>query len=113
MTGSNGRDAAGSMAPRGARARDRVLRAAMGTIVERGLDGVRLAEIARRSNMSEGHVLYYFGTKSRILIETLIWSEERLTRRRREAIASASAGWDQLRTFVDLYLPRDFEDPVW
>jgi AcrR family transcriptional regulator len=100
-------------APRGARARDRVLRAAMDTIVERGLDGVRLAEIARRSKMSEGHVLYYFGTKNRILIETLLWSEERLTRRRREAIAAAGPGWDQLRTFIDLYLPRDFQDPVW
>jgi AcrR family transcriptional regulator len=85
----------------------------MDTIVERGLDGVRLAEIARRSKMSEGHVLYYFGTKNRILIETLIWSEERLTRRRREKIAATAPGWEQLRSFIDLYLPRNFEDPVW
>lgn len=100
-------------APRAARARDRVLHASMDIIVERGLDRVRLAEIARRANMSEGHVLYYFGTKSRILAETLVWSEAAVTQRRREALSSTAAGWDQLRVFVDLYLPRDHQDPVW
>jgi AcrR family transcriptional regulator len=100
-------------APRAARARDRVMRAAMDIIVDRGLDGLRLAEIARRANMSEGHVLYYFGTKNRILIETLLWSEAALTVRRREAIRGTAVGWDQLMVFVDLYLPRDFEDALW
>jgi AcrR family transcriptional regulator len=102
-----------SEAPRAARARDRVLRAAMDIIVERGLDGVRLAEIARRTSMSEGHVLYYFGTKNRILIETLVWREAGLTERRRKKLAAAAPGWDQLQVFVDLYLPRNFEDPLW
>lgn len=73
-------------APRAARARGRVLRAAMDIIVERGLDGVRLADIARRARMSEGHVLYYFRTKNQILIETLVWSEEQLAGRRQSAI---------------------------
>src|SRR6266542_5519249 len=100
-------------APRAAKARDRVLRASMEIIVERGLDRVRLAEIARRANMSEGHVLYYFGTKNRILAETLVWSEARVTERRHAAIAAAAVGWDQLRVFVDFYLPRDYQDPVW
>jgi hypothetical protein len=36
-------------APRAARARDRVLRASMDIIVERGLDRVRLAETAQRA----------------------------------------------------------------
>jgi AcrR family transcriptional regulator len=85
----------------------------MDIIVERGLDGLRLAEIARRTSMSEGHVLYYFGTKNRILIETLVWREAGLTERRRKKLAAISPGWDQLRLFVDLYLPRNFEDPLW
>jgi len=85
----------------------------MDIIVERGLDRLRLAEIARRANMSEGHVLYYFGTKNRILSETLVWSEAGVTERRRAALAAAAVGWDQLRVFVDFYLPRDYEDPVW
>jgi len=100
-------------APRAARARDRVMRAAMDIIVERGLDGLRLAEIARRARMSEGHVLYYFGTKNRILIETLRWGESSMTERRRAALSAAAPGLPELGVFVDLYLPRDFADPLW
>jgi AcrR family transcriptional regulator len=96
-----------------ARPRDRVLGAAMDIIVEKGLDQLRLAEIARRTRMSTGHVLYYFGTKDRILIETLLWAEDQITHRRREAIAAAKPGWQQLEAYVDMYLPDDERDPVW
>src|SRR5512133_1380079 len=99
-------------APRAARARDRVMRAAMDIIGDRGLDGLRLAEIARRANMSEGHVLYYFVTKNRILVETLRWGEGTLAERRRRSLADAAPGWTQLEILIDLYLPRDFEDPL-
>jgi AcrR family transcriptional regulator len=85
----------------------------MDMIVERGLDRVRLSDIARRANMSEGHVLYYFGTKNRILAETLVWSEAGVTERRRAALSRAEPGWGQLEVFVDFYLPRDHQDPVW
>jgi AcrR family transcriptional regulator len=95
------------------RPRDRVLGAAMDIIVEQGLDRLRLAEIARRANMSSGHVLYYFGTKDRILIETLVWAEAELTRQRRGAIAAAAPGWPQLTAYIDAYLPHDHESPVW
>lgn len=93
--------------------RDRVLGAAMAIIVERGLDKLRLAEIARRTKMSTGHVLYYFGTKDRILVETLQWNEGAVRQRRREAIAGAAAGWDQLKVFVEYYLPSGSDDPTW
>ena len=94
-------------------ARDRVLRVAMELIVERGLDQVRLAEIGSRAKMSTGHVLYYFGTKDRILVETLVWAEAELARRRHEAIARAEPGWDQLTVFVNHYLPKSAADPLW
>lgn len=93
--------------------RTRVLRAAMDIIVERGLDKVRLSEIGRRTNMSTGHVLYYFGTKDQILVETLQWSEAELTRRRRASLTDATPGWQQLRVFVEHYLPMNHGDPVW
>lgn len=93
--------------------RDRVLRAAMDIILERGLDKLRLAEIADRCGMSTGHVLYYFETKGRILIETLTWSEGEVTRQRRAAIAAAAPGWPQLDVFIKRYLPRRPEDPNW
>jgi AcrR family transcriptional regulator len=93
--------------------RDRVLAAAMDIIVERGLDKLRLAEIGSRTKMSTGHVLYYFGTKDRILVETLTWAEAGVTVRRRREIAAAAPGWDQLDIFVEHYLPSDADDPVW
>jgi AcrR family transcriptional regulator len=95
------------------RPRDRVLGVAMDIIVEKGMDKLRLAEIARRTNMSSGHVLYYFGTKDRILTETLVWSEQQTARRRQEAIEAAAPGWPQLRVYVDWYLPRDHTSPTW
>ena len=93
--------------------RDRVLKAAMEVIAERGLDQVRLAEIGRRTNMSTGHVLYYFRTKDRILVETLLWAESDLARRRQDAIAAAPPGWKQLELFVRYYLPKGPADPLW
>jgi AcrR family transcriptional regulator len=93
--------------------KERVLDAAMTIIVERGLDQLRLSEIATRTRMSTGHVLYYFGTKDRILIETLQWKEQELAERRRLAIDAAKPGWEQLRVFIEHYLPRNADDPVW
>jgi AcrR family transcriptional regulator len=85
----------------------------MDIIVERGLDQLRLAEIARRTKMSTGHVLYYFGTKDRILVETLQWCEGGVRQRRRAAISAAVPGWPQLRVFIDYYLPSSPDDPTW
>jgi AcrR family transcriptional regulator len=93
--------------------KDRVLGAAMDIIVERGLDQLRLAEIARRTKMSTGHVLYYFGTKDRILVETLRWCEGGVRERRQAAISAAVPGWPQLRVFIDYYLPGSTDDPTW
>ena len=92
---------------------DRVLRAAMDIIVERGLGELRLAEISRRTGMSTGHVLYYFGTKDRILIETLKWNEADLATRRKLTLSATPPGWDQLKEFIRCYLPEGVSDPVW
>jgi AcrR family transcriptional regulator len=60
--------------------------------------------------MTPGHILYYFGRKDRILIETLRWSEADLETRRRAALEMAP---DPLRTFVELYLPQAQDDVRW
>ncbi len=85
----------------------------MDIIVEKGLGELRLAEISERTHMSTGHVLYYFGTKDRILIETLNWIEADLTDRRQLSISAAAPGWDQLKVFIGCYLPSGVNDPVW
>src|SRR5260370_40194 len=43
----------------GQRSRDRILNAALDLITEVGIDQVRVAEIARRAEMSSGQVMYY------------------------------------------------------
>jgi AcrR family transcriptional regulator len=85
----------------------------MELITEVGLDRVRVAEIARRVDMSSGQVMYYFATKEQILLETLSWREQSETGQRRLELPSAPVGWPRLRLFVDLYLPTSLNDPVW
>jgi AcrR family transcriptional regulator len=85
----------------------------MELITEVGLDRVRVAEIARRVGMSSGQVMYYFGSKEQILLETLSWRESLESAERRVELPTALTGWPRLRLFVDLYLPTSLSDPVW
>ncbi len=93
--------------------RDAVLRAAMGLIVERGVERVRVVDIGREVGMSPGHVLYYFGTKERILLETLRWSENEISEARGPALRRGRTGWPRLRRYVDLYVAEGPSDPRW
>jgi AcrR family transcriptional regulator len=93
--------------------RDAVLRAAMDLIVERGVERVRVTDIGRRVGMSPGHVLYYFGTKERILLETLRWSEDELSEARSPMLRRSRPGWPRLRRYVDLYVALGPSDPRW
>src|SRR5262252_2428035 len=97
----------------GQRSRDRILQAALDLIIEAGIDQVRLAEIARRANMSSGQVMYYFTSKEHILLETLAWQEHQDTSHRRAVLAKVTGPWRQLERFIGLYLPASPADPVW
>jgi AcrR family transcriptional regulator len=93
--------------------RRRVLLAAVDAFAERGADGVRLKDISDRVGMSPGHILYYFGRKDRVLLETLRWSENELADRRRAELATFRAPWRAIERFVELYLPVSAVDPRW
>src|SRR5262249_8967221 len=97
----------------GQRSRDRILRAALDLIMEKGIDRVRLAEIARRAAMSSGQVMYYFTSKEHILLETLAWQEHQDLIRRRAALAEVADAWGKLDRFIGLYLPTGPADPAW
>ena len=97
----------------GQRSRDRVLKAAVELITEAGIDQVRVAEIARRANMSSGQVMYYFTSKEHILLETLAWRDHQDIRRTRAALAKVTGAWRQLERFIDCYLPASPADPSW
>ncbi len=93
--------------------RRRVLLAAVDAFAERGAEGVRLKDISDRVGMSPGHILYYFGRKDRVLLETLRWSETELAEQRRAELARYRSPWRAIERFVDLYLPVSAIDPRW
>jgi AcrR family transcriptional regulator len=97
----------------GQRSRDRVLQAAVELITEVGIDQVRVAEIARRANMSSGQVMYYFTGKEHILLETLAWRDYQDIRQTRAALAKVTGAWRQLERFIGFYLPASPADPSW
>jgi len=98
---------------KGSDQRDRVLAAAIDAIAERGPDRVTVRDIASRAGISPSHVLYYFGRRDRILIETLRWSEEELTTRRRAELGRLRSPWRGVRRFIEPYLPVDAVDTRW
>jgi AcrR family transcriptional regulator len=57
--------------------REAILEAAAAVIVERGFCDTRVGDVAQRAGASPSLVLYYFGTRDRILSETLTFIEDR------------------------------------
>ncbi|WP_240137217.1 TetR/AcrR family transcriptional regulator [Streptomyces sp. MUM 178J] len=93
--------------------RESVLAAAMATIAERGLDGLTMAGLGREVGMSSGHLLYYFGTKDELLLQTLEWSEGRLGAERSALLSRQAPAAERLSAYVDLYVPEGHRDPHW
>ncbi|MFI2610186.1 TetR/AcrR family transcriptional regulator [Kitasatospora sp. NPDC018619] len=99
---------------RPARPREEVLAAARAAIAEHGLAKLTMAGLGRELRMSAGHLLYYFGSKDHLLLETLRWSEDQLGARRREALADRALDpWQRLDAYLRLYLPEAAGDPRW
>jgi AcrR family transcriptional regulator len=56
--------------------RQAMLQAAAELISERGFGETRIADVAKRAGTSSGLVIYYFGTRDRLLVDALRFSEE-------------------------------------
>jgi AcrR family transcriptional regulator len=93
--------------------RAKVLQAAMEVIAEVGPDRVTVKDIADRAGMSTGHVLYYFGKRERILIDTLLLTENDFALRRDRRVARASDEWVATHELTKLYLPVGPRDVRW
>src|SRR3972149_9036664 len=98
---------------RGRERRERVMEAALGVIAERGLAATRMSDISERAGMSPGHVLYYFGSKDRVLMEALRHVEDRMHEEAETELASIAPGPGRLRRLLELNLPDGFADPTW
>ena len=60
-----------------------MLDAAASLICERGFGDTRIADVAKRAGVSSALVIYYFGTRDRLLVDALRHSEESFSRRPR------------------------------
>ncbi|MCX4673279.1 TetR family transcriptional regulator [Streptomyces sp. NBC_01381] len=94
-------------------ARDRMLEEAMTAIAENGLAALTMSALADRLGTSGGHILYYFGSKDRLLLEALRWSEAALAEERRALLAGRTAPARKLDRFLRMYLPAGPRDPRW
>ncbi|MBT2510352.1 TetR family transcriptional regulator [Streptomyces sp. ISL-98] len=94
-------------------AQERMLEEAMAVIAEQGLAALTMSALAERLETSGGHILYYFGSKDRLLLEALRWSEADLTKERRTLLSRRTTAERKLDQFLELYLPRGPRDPRW
>ncbi|GHA74920.1 transcriptional regulator [Streptomyces termitum] len=93
--------------------REEVFAAAMDTVAERGLDGLTMAGLGRQVGMSSGHLLYYFGTKDELLLQTLEWSEGRLGAARGALLSRPGTARERLDGYIEVYVPEGPRDPHW
>ncbi|MFF5446571.1 TetR/AcrR family transcriptional regulator [Streptomyces sp. NPDC012888] len=94
-------------------AQERMLEEAMAAIAEDGLASLTMSKLAERLGTSGGHILYYFGSKDRLLLEALRWSEQQLTAERTALLGRRVTAARKLDLFLELYLPRGPRDPRW
>ncbi|MGE7386693.1 TetR family transcriptional regulator C-terminal domain-containing protein [Streptomyces sp. NPDC004126] len=94
-------------------AQERMLEEAMTAIAEDGLAALTMSKLADRLGTSGGHILYYYGSKDRLLLEALRWSEEQLAAERAALLRRRVTAARKLELFLELYLPRGPRDPRW
>jgi AcrR family transcriptional regulator len=106
-------EASPSAQGRGEQTRQKVLEAALSVVAEHPLAEVQLQQIAARAGISPGHVLYHFGSKEQILVETLRWSEDRIALEREQELSPIDDPVLQLQRWTELFLPHGADDPTW
>src|SRR5215510_4000499 len=80
--------------------RDQMLAAAASLIAERGFGDTRIADVAARIDASPALVVYYFGTKDKLLTEALRYSEQSFYKAAEEMLASTPDVVKRLETLV-------------
>ncbi len=82
-------------------------------ISERGPDDVRMADVAERAGMSPGHLTYYYGTKSDLLMAAVRSSEDRYLNVVLAELRTIDDPWERLVRLVELAAAQAPGDPGW
>jgi AcrR family transcriptional regulator len=80
--------------------REQMLRAAIDVIGERGFPDTRIADVGKRVGASSALVIYYFGTKDRLLTEALRYSEDLFYAEASRRLAAIDSAKEQLEELV-------------
>jgi AcrR family transcriptional regulator len=70
-------------------------------IGERGLCETRISDIAERAKASSALVLYYFGSKDRLLAEALAFSDERFYTETAQELSTVDSATEQLVLLIE------------
>jgi AcrR family transcriptional regulator len=82
--------------------RGQILDAAARVITERGLAETRVSDIAASAGTSPALVIYYFGSKDRLLAEALTYAEDRFSVRVAEELAMIPSARKRLVRVIEL-----------
>jgi len=77
-----------------------MLRAAAELICERGFGDTRIADVAKRAGVSSALVIYYFGTRDRLLVDALRYSEESFYEAAERMLAEVPSLRDRLSLLI-------------
>lgn len=80
--------------------RTQMLRAAATLICERGFSETRIADVAKRSGASSALVIYYFGTRDRLLVDALRYSEDNFYDSATKMLAEVTSVRDRLSLLI-------------
>ncbi len=77
-----------------------MLRAAAELICERGFGETRIADVAKRAGVSSALVIYYFGTRDRLLVDALGYSEESFYETAEKMLAEVTSVHERLSLLI-------------
>jgi AcrR family transcriptional regulator len=86
--------------PNNAARRTQMLQAAAEVIAERGFGETRITDVAKRAKASSALVIYYFGTRERLLVDALRYSEELFYDAAQKMLSEVRSARDRLSLLV-------------
>src|ERR1700712_2097747 len=92
--------------------REQMLAAAAELIAQRGFGETRITDVATRVGASPALVIYYFGTKDRLLTEALRYSEQAFYATADEVLATTTTLVPRLEALVRLTCVPQSKDEV-
>src|SRR6201991_4812964 len=88
------------------------LRAAAELICERGFGNTRIADVARRAGVSSALVIYYFGTRDRLLVDALRYSEESFYEAAQKTLAKGPSLRERLSLLIQWWCVPEGSDEI-